>query len=295
MGAAQLVSEAFEGKASDGAIPAHKTLKDRIDWLLDELEPRSADILRRRFGIGRECAETLEEIGARFSVTRERIRQIESKSLRRIRHRVRRANIDALLAAKGPATWTALSQGSSTLLRENLHEAKRTVDPYVLLALAVVEVSLSHWLNKLATPFPLGWVMSETDRQVIERAAIVLKKSLDNKYLPRAATDFDDLLDGPIVEAACGLILGLTVRNGYVMPARVGARLSRAVGLHASSSPRMAVSSILSDYHSRFPSDLCAARDAEIVMEAASHLFLESRRGGGLHWELPVWRPHRAC
>jgi hypothetical protein len=280
--AASLVSEALHPEATDGTIPTHKTLSDRIDWLLGELEPRSADILRRRFGIGGACAETLEEIGDRYSVTRERIRQIESKSLRQIRHRIRRAHIDGLLAAERSATWTTLSSGLSTLLREDLHEAKRSVDPYVLFALAVLEISLSHWLNKIATPFPAGWVVSEVDREAIERAAIVIKKNLDTKLLPRAATDFDASLDGATAEAACRLVLGLTVRDGYVLPARVGARLSRAIGLHAILAAQghvLDLLELLSKYHSCFPNDLCSARDAEIVMEAASHLFLEIEDG----------------
>ncbi len=54
--------------------------------VLGSLTPREEQVLRLRFGIGEKSDHTLEEVGARFAVTRERIRQIESKALRKLRH-----------------------------------------------------------------------------------------------------------------------------------------------------------------------------------------------------------------
>ena len=51
-----------------------------------KLSTKEKQILRLRFGIGEEGEHTLEEVGRRFSVTRERIRQIETKALRKLRH-----------------------------------------------------------------------------------------------------------------------------------------------------------------------------------------------------------------
>ena len=50
------------------------------------LTPREAKVLRMRFGIGEKSDHTLEEVGQNFDVTRERIRQIEAKALRKLRH-----------------------------------------------------------------------------------------------------------------------------------------------------------------------------------------------------------------
>ncbi|WP_217469110.1 sigma-70 family RNA polymerase sigma factor [Burkholderia lata] len=61
-------------------------LRRAIDNLLATLAPKEAEILRLRFGIGVPDSLTLEEIGQRYSVTRERVRQIESKALRGLRH-----------------------------------------------------------------------------------------------------------------------------------------------------------------------------------------------------------------
>lgn len=61
-------------------------LRERVQQVLDTLPPREARILRLRFGLENGRAYTLEEVGQKFGLTRERIRQIESKALRRLRH-----------------------------------------------------------------------------------------------------------------------------------------------------------------------------------------------------------------
>ena len=61
----------------------------RIASVLADLTPREEQVLRKRFGIGEKSDHTLEEVGKLFNVTRERIRQIEAKALRKLRHPVR--------------------------------------------------------------------------------------------------------------------------------------------------------------------------------------------------------------
>ncbi len=63
-----------------------RLLREKIEEVLDTLPPREARILRMRFGLENGHTYTLEEVGAKFGLTRERIRQIESKALRRLRH-----------------------------------------------------------------------------------------------------------------------------------------------------------------------------------------------------------------
>jgi RNA polymerase primary sigma factor len=69
----------------EGAI--HASLTNRTERLLATLSPREAKVLRLRFGVGEKGEHTLEEVGERFVVTRERIRQIEAKALDRLRRR----------------------------------------------------------------------------------------------------------------------------------------------------------------------------------------------------------------
>jgi RNA polymerase primary sigma factor len=64
-------------------------LSEQIAAVLADLTPREEQVLRKRFGIGEKSDHTLEEVGKLFNVTRERIRQIEAKALRKLRHPVR--------------------------------------------------------------------------------------------------------------------------------------------------------------------------------------------------------------
>ncbi|WP_324699772.1 RNA polymerase sigma factor RpoD [Novosphingobium sp. RL4] len=80
----------------DAAIQAN--LKETVTRVLASLTPREERVLRMRFGIGMNTDHTLEEVGQQFSVTRERIRQIEAKALRKLKHpsrsRIMRAFLD---------------------------------------------------------------------------------------------------------------------------------------------------------------------------------------------------------
>ena len=77
------------------AAPAEEVvstkLGEQIATVLSDLTPREEQVLRKRFGIGEKSDHTLEEVGKLFNVTRERIRQIEAKALRKLRHPVRSA------------------------------------------------------------------------------------------------------------------------------------------------------------------------------------------------------------
>ena len=64
----------------------HESLRTEIERALDTLTPREADVVRLYFGLGNQHAMTLEEIGETFDLTRERVRQIKEKAIRRLKH-----------------------------------------------------------------------------------------------------------------------------------------------------------------------------------------------------------------
>lgn len=66
-----------------------KILREKIEEALDQLTPRERDVLKMRFGLDDGYPHTLEEVGRHFQVTRERIRQIEAKALKKLRHPTR--------------------------------------------------------------------------------------------------------------------------------------------------------------------------------------------------------------
>jgi len=84
---------------SDAATYA--SLRDVTKEVLDTLTPREAKVLRMRFGIEMSNDQTLEEVGKQFDVTRERIRQIEAKALRKLRHPSRSERLKSFLDQEG--------------------------------------------------------------------------------------------------------------------------------------------------------------------------------------------------
>ena len=64
-------------------------LADQLDSVLATLTPREEKVVRMRFGLGEKYDHTLEEVGQLFDVTRERVRQIEAKALRKLKHPLR--------------------------------------------------------------------------------------------------------------------------------------------------------------------------------------------------------------
>ena len=80
---------------ADAAV--YTSLEEQTRKVLATLTPREEQILRMRFGIGEKSDHTLEEVGQDFEVTRERIRQIEAKALRKLRHPSRSKRLKAFV------------------------------------------------------------------------------------------------------------------------------------------------------------------------------------------------------
>ena len=82
------ISDIIEDRRS--LSPSHTTaftmLREAVNSVLHTLSSREEKIIRLRFGIGDDCPRTLEEVGSIFNITRERVRQIESKALKKLRH-----------------------------------------------------------------------------------------------------------------------------------------------------------------------------------------------------------------
>ena len=77
------------------------SLSETVRQVLDSLSPREAKVLRMRFGIEMQSDHTLEEVGKQFDVTRERIRQIETKALRKLRHPSRADKLRSFVESDG--------------------------------------------------------------------------------------------------------------------------------------------------------------------------------------------------
>jgi len=89
----------IEDKAADSPLDmtSFSLLRDKLGDVLCSLTERERKVLELRFGLGDGCARTLEEVGSQFQVTRERIRQIEAKALRKMRHPTRLRQLHGFL------------------------------------------------------------------------------------------------------------------------------------------------------------------------------------------------------
>ncbi len=94
----------IEDKSADDpvAVTSFNLLKGKLGEVLDGLSERERRILELRYGLRDGCARTLEEVGSQYDVTRERIRQIEAKALRKLRHPARRSKLEGFLDVEIP-------------------------------------------------------------------------------------------------------------------------------------------------------------------------------------------------
>ncbi len=90
-----------QGVLSPSEVVINLNLKEQTASVLQTLTPREEQVIRMRFGIGDGSEHTLEEVGKEFSVTRERIRQIEAKALRKLRHPSRSRRLKTFLENSG--------------------------------------------------------------------------------------------------------------------------------------------------------------------------------------------------
>jgi RNA polymerase primary sigma factor len=95
----------IEDKAAENPsdMTSYSLLKDKLGDVLSSLTERERKVLELRFGLGDGYSRTLEEVGKQFKVTRERIRQIEAKALRKMRHPTRIRHLSGFLETTEPA------------------------------------------------------------------------------------------------------------------------------------------------------------------------------------------------
>ena len=96
--------EFIEDQSTDNpaSSAASEMLKDKIDNVLKTLTYREREIIKLRYGLGDGYTYTLEEVGRIFKVTRERVRQIEAKAVRKLQHPVRSKQLKGFLEGLMP-------------------------------------------------------------------------------------------------------------------------------------------------------------------------------------------------
>lgn len=111
----------FDERTSNPADVAERaSLRRTLLGMLGDLDERAREVIHLRFGLTDDDAMTLEEVGQHFGVTRERIRQIESKAMRRLTHRIKREILwpfmgDGYAPARAPSPKSAKTETTSTV------------------------------------------------------------------------------------------------------------------------------------------------------------------------------------
>jgi RNA polymerase primary sigma factor len=106
----------IEDEAAENPVETatSEMLRERIDQVLKTLTYREREIIKLRYGIGDGYTYTLEEVGRIFKVTRERVRQVEAKAIRKLQHPVRARKLEGFLDGSIYATLGAMPAGEST-------------------------------------------------------------------------------------------------------------------------------------------------------------------------------------
>lgn len=263
--------------ASAAKIPTFETLEEGLDWLLGQCNARDRLVVERRFGLGSNARETLEEIGADYGVTRERIRQIEKRALTRMRVRMRLVPLADFVASASLSAWLKLSEGRGWVSDKTVDSALRHLDGALQLSLELMGTQPRTWLSGIATRATYGWIGAPADVELAMAAAGQFR-ALAHLPLPRSISEYGG--DGEAhVEAALRVELGFELHQGYVLKSKPGPRMRRALGLHrllAEAARPLSAENLIELYHQLCPFDPCSTRDADIVMQAAPHLFIET-------------------
>lgn len=250
--------------------------------LLASLEDRAQDVMNRRYGLDGQTRETLEQISQTYELTRERIRQIESKALRMLRLQTH-GEIQRSVDLDGDAAWRAMTDGPLIMLGQ-LARHRRRIPRWFELALDVAKLDFQEWLDTYAQRATAGWVAPSYDLDRLHAIRPVISARSASDRTPYAIQSIDretSGLDVDDIRLACELE-GLRLYGDYVVSGWLGSRARRTVQIHAMLSEvgeAIDVGSALSDYARRFPGDACSARDLEIVMSEHPKLFLEVWEG----------------
>ena len=169
-----------------GKVIEEVSLTDKIKEVLETLSPREKRVLELRFGLEDGRLRTLEEIGQEFGVTKERIRQIEGKALRKLRHPSRSRRLEKFLISPTEPTrteveneqlWTRIQRLATILerlgIKEEDFEGLKTVE----LVIAVEELK-KDWEEfvVLAYRFPNNRVWNALRRAGINRLSELKKR-----------------------------------------------------------------------------------------------------------------------
>ena len=264
--------------------PRDCRLDQLMSWGMQELPDRELDIILRRYGFGDQNGETLEQISVDYGLTRERIRQLEVKALKRLRTKLTRTPLPELVDKASEHFWNERGVPFIVMEPNDSNQLRREIDPNLALALDVLKLSVGSWLERNSTAMANGYLSRTANAKQIRELGRQIQDRLANQPLPISVSEVlgDQYQDLSLVEAAISLETPYVLFESYLLKDRPRARLKRTIRLHALLSAEKRALTIyqLADlYRERFVGDRCSIRDLTIVMEFSPQLFLEIEEG----------------
>ncbi len=252
------------------------------ETLLEELDERSRDILRRRYGLCGDVPETLEQIAERYGRTRERIRQLESKALKKMALKGTQLPLRDSLIGHGHEIWKGLAFENDFVRFADL-SYRPAIIPAAWILKDVLGISTADLLDQIATRWLNGWCRQGICTTALDQATAELGEVLRDKPLPRPLPELSAAAGGEITRIASELGLGLRTYRGYVLSREISARSQiRLVNLHRQMSNDCLVHGA-AELATALGSDNggggTSARYVTRVMARYPHLFLEADDG----------------
>lgn len=278
-GQKQVLAQRILETLTDGP-PRHDDFGALIDWAMPELGEREIAIIRRRYGFDEGVPETLEEIGLSYDVTRERIRQIEAKALRKLRAKLAGTGFLSAIEAAAGHFWE--QRDPPYILAGEIGDVRRALPANLCFALDIANLDSAAWLAQSGIGMRNGYAAPHFDCEAARAVATTLEMIASAHSLPAALAGLVPDHDLDLVSAAAALETDLCVFEGYLLQDRPRARLKRVIRLHRilNQTQRCMTLYELGDAYAVHRSeDDCSLRDLAIVMEDAPHLFVEIEDG----------------
>lgn len=260
--------------------PRDTELAGLLDWAMPVLEEREIAVLHRRYGFEGGEVETLEEISETYSVTRERIRQIEAKALRKLSAKLDGTPLQALLANASEHFWD--ERAVPFLPAHDSYQIRRELPAQLSLALDIARLSLDEWLSQTSVKMRFGFVANCCDAEAVVALGAELRRIAAERPLPIAIDDFALDHEATVIAVAVCVETELAMADGYLFFQRPRVRLRRMTRLHrllCAHRGSMSLYELEDAYTAAFDDDPCSMRDFDIVMDIAPHLFLEVEDG----------------
>lgn len=242
--------------------------------LLDSLKPKEYKVLSCRYGFANKSIMTLEEIGDSLGLTRERIRQIEQKAIKKLSVKTNKIQMSNVLLHEQTRIFGLLSDSKGVAWKK-----KMTMLPgEYRLAIDIVYGSFSTWIKSMAVEFKAGWLRSDLYTSEFKTCQKKICKILSELRLPTPFAIMSEMVDEDIqfTHLCASLLDDYYIYEGLIYSSFPGKRKKRQACLYyiLQSESYKQLERLIEQHNIYYPSMQCSARDAQIVMAEAQHLFL---------------------